>query len=96
VRWGLSIDERALPPEVRAKGQRTFRSIRVEGEELEFSEGFTDLHTETYRDILSGKGFGLSDARAALQIVHDIRHAEVRRAATSILPLAQRWLGGTK
>jgi UDP-N-acetyl-2-amino-2-deoxyglucuronate dehydrogenase len=92
VRWFLSIDERSLPPEVRAKGQRTYRSIRVEGEELEFSEGFTDLHTETYKDILSGKGYGLADARAAVQIVHDLRHHNTRRTSTSILPLAENWL----
>jgi UDP-N-acetyl-2-amino-2-deoxyglucuronate dehydrogenase len=90
VRWFLSIDQRTLPPEIQAKGQRTFRSIRVEGEELEFSEGFTDLHTETYRDIFAGGGYGLADAQAAVQIVHDIRHAEVRRTSTSMLPIVER------
>jgi UDP-N-acetyl-2-amino-2-deoxyglucuronate dehydrogenase len=94
VRWFLSIDERTLPEAVRAKGQRTFRSIRVEGEELEFSEGFTDLHTDTYRDIFAGGGYGLSDARAAVQLVHDIRHAEVRQTRTSMLPAAQRHIRG--
>jgi UDP-N-acetyl-2-amino-2-deoxyglucuronate dehydrogenase len=92
VRWFLSIDERQLPQEVRAKGQRTYRSIRVEGEELEFSEGFTDLHTETYRGILNGEGYGLNDARAAVQLVHDLRHATVRRTSTSILPIAEKRL----
>jgi UDP-N-acetyl-2-amino-2-deoxyglucuronate dehydrogenase len=96
VRWFLSIDERSLPAEVRAKGQRTFRSIRVEGEELEFSEGFTDLHTESYRDMLRGQGFGLADARPAVQLVHDLRHATVRRQRTSILPLAASWLKDAK
>jgi UDP-N-acetyl-2-amino-2-deoxyglucuronate dehydrogenase len=94
VRWFLSIDERTLPAEVREKGQRTYRSIRVDGEELEFSEGFTDLHTETYRDILNGGGYGLSDARPAVQLVHDIRHATVRTAQTSMLPLAEKHIQG--
>jgi UDP-N-acetyl-2-amino-2-deoxyglucuronate dehydrogenase len=91
VRWFLSIDQHTLPDAVKARGQRTYRSIKVDGEELEFSEGFTDLHTETYRDILAGGGYGLDDARAAVQLVHDIRHAEVRSANTSMLPsVAQR------
>lgn len=90
VRWFLSIDQKTLPPDIQAKGQRTYRSIKVDGEELEFSDGFTDLHTETYRDILSGGGYGLEDARPAVQLVHDIRHAEIRRKHTSMLPLAEK------
>jgi UDP-N-acetyl-2-amino-2-deoxyglucuronate dehydrogenase len=77
VRWCLSIDQTTLPAEVRQKQQRTYRSIRIDGEELEFSEGFTDLHTATYRDILAGGGFGLEEARAAITLVHDIREAEL-------------------
>jgi len=53
--------------------ERTYRSIRIGGEEVEFSEGFTDLHTESYRDILSGGGFGLEDARTSIEIVKAIR-----------------------
>jgi UDP-N-acetyl-2-amino-2-deoxyglucuronate dehydrogenase len=94
VRWFLSIDEAALPESVRAKGQRTYRSIRVDGEELEFSEGFTDLHTATYRDILGGGGFGLSDARHAIQLVHDIRHARVQPEQEAMHPLAARFSQG--
>jgi UDP-N-acetyl-2-amino-2-deoxyglucuronate dehydrogenase len=75
VRWFLSIDQSTLPPEVQRKQQRTYRSIRIDGEELEFSEGFTDLHSATYRDILAGGGYGLNDARAAVTLVHDIREA---------------------
>jgi UDP-N-acetyl-2-amino-2-deoxyglucuronate dehydrogenase len=77
VRWFLSIDQSTLPPEIQQKKQRTYRSIRIDGEELEFSEGFTDLHTATYRDILAGGGFGLEDARAAITLVHDIREAQL-------------------
>ena len=76
VRWFLSINEDVLPDEVRSKGQRTFRSIQIEGEEIEFSGGFTDLHTKSYQQIIEGRGFGLNEARKAIEIVHDIRHAE--------------------
>ncbi|GCD77316.1 oxidoreductase [Thermaurantimonas aggregans] len=73
VRWFLSINEECLPIEIRTKGKRTYRSLKIEGEEFEFSDGFTDLHTETYKAILDGKGFGLEDARPSIEIVHEIR-----------------------
>ncbi len=73
VRWFLSINSDTLPEDVRAKGKRTYRSINIEGEELEFSDGFTDLHTLSYRDILNGGGFRIGEARAAIEIVHNIR-----------------------
>ena len=75
VRWYLSVDFEALPESVKEKGQRTYRSITIEGEELEFSEGFTDLHTRTYEEILAGNGFTLEDARISTQTVYDIRHS---------------------
>jgi len=76
VRWFLSIDENDLPSEV--KGQkRTYRSIRVNGSEFEFSEGFTELHTESYKHILSGDGFGLEDARRSIEMVYNIRNAAI-------------------
>ncbi|HKK66829.1 MAG TPA: Gfo/Idh/MocA family oxidoreductase [Bacteroidales bacterium] len=75
VRWVLSVDENDLPDNVKLKGQRTFRSITVEGEEIEFSKGFTDLHTLSYQEILRGNGFGLDDARKSIEIVYDIRNA---------------------
>lgn len=76
VRWFLSINSDILPEAIKNKGQRTYRSISIEGEELEFSGGFTDLHTQVYRDIINGKGYGLSAARQAIEIVHDIRNKE--------------------
>ena len=76
VRWFLSINPELLPSEVKAKGQRTYRSIVIEGEEIEFSDGFTDLHTLSYANILDGKGFGLNEVGQAISIVHDIRYAE--------------------
>jgi UDP-N-acetyl-2-amino-2-deoxyglucuronate dehydrogenase len=75
VRWFMSIDYNDVPKHFQEKGQRTFRSITVNGEELEFSGGFTDLHTQTYQAILEGKGFGLEDARSSIETVFDIRNA---------------------
>ena len=75
VRWFLSINYDVLPDEIKAKGQRTYRSITIEGEELEFSGGFTDLHTRVYEGILNGNGYGLEDARQAIEIVHNIRNS---------------------
>ena len=74
VRWFLSIDNNDIPEGVRAKGQRTFRSITVDGEEIEFSDGFTDLHTVSYEKILEGKGYGLEAARKSIQTVYTIRN----------------------
>lgn len=74
VKWMLSIDPETLPENVKAKGQRTYRSIRIEGEEIEFSEGFTDLHTKSYEEILKGNGFGLKEAKPSIDLVHMIRN----------------------
>ncbi len=74
VRWFLSIDYNYIPEEIKAKGQRTYRSINIEGEELEFSGGFTDLHTQTYQQIIDGNGYGIQETRTAIDIVHDIRN----------------------
>ena len=74
VNWMLSINENTLPAAVRAAGKRTFRTLSIDGEEFEFSDGFTELHTLSYSNILSGKGFPLSETRRAIQLVHDIRN----------------------
>jgi UDP-N-acetyl-2-amino-2-deoxyglucuronate dehydrogenase len=73
VNWFLSVDDRDLPAEAVAMGKRTFRKINIEDQELEFSDGFTDLHTESYRNILSGGGFGIEDARKSIEIVSQLR-----------------------
>jgi UDP-N-acetyl-2-amino-2-deoxyglucuronate dehydrogenase len=73
VQWNLSINSAHLPNGLKEKGYRTFRSITVDGEEVEFSDGFTDLHTLSYKNILEGKGFGIEEARKSIQIVSDIR-----------------------
>jgi UDP-N-acetyl-2-amino-2-deoxyglucuronate dehydrogenase len=75
IRWMLSVDTADLPASSAAKGERTYRSITVDGEEIEFSSGFTDLHTASYRQILSGKGYGLDQVRPSIELVHSIRVA---------------------
>ncbi|MDP5107249.1 MAG: Gfo/Idh/MocA family oxidoreductase [Polaribacter sp.] len=74
VRWYLSIDENSLPTNIREIGQRTYRSITINGEELEFSTGFTELHTKSYFQILKGEGFGLVDAKESIKIAQKIRN----------------------
>ena len=81
VRWFLSLDVDHIPASAREAGQRTYRSITIDGEEIEFSGGFTDLHTRSYEEILAGRGFGLEENRVAIQTVSDIRDAEISTAA---------------
>jgi UDP-N-acetyl-2-amino-2-deoxyglucuronate dehydrogenase len=76
VRWFLSVDAETLPTEIRKKSQTTYRSILLNGKEIEFSEGFTNLHTELYKNILAGNGQGIKEAQQSLEIVHAIRHAQ--------------------
>lgn len=75
VRWFLSVNYNYIPQEVQATGKTTYRSIKVDGEEFEFSEGFTDLHTKSYEHILNGGGFGLDEAKNSINIVSAIRKA---------------------
>ncbi len=76
VRWFLSINYDVLPEEIKKTGQRTYRSITIEGEEFEFSGGFTDLHTRAYEEIINGNGFGIEETHSSIEIVHKIRHAK--------------------
>lgn len=75
VKWFLSIDREDLPQSSLDAGQPTYRSITIDGSEVEFSEGFTELHTEVYKRTLAGQGFGLEDTRASIALAHDIRLA---------------------
>ncbi len=77
VRWLLSVDRDDLPEDSRLSGKTTFRSITVDGEQVEFSEGFTDLHTRVYERTLAGQGFGIDDARPSIELTHRIRQAGV-------------------
>jgi len=76
VRWFLSVNSENLPLENKLNGQSTFRSITIDNVEIEFSEGFTDLHTKIYTDILNGNGFGLEDNLVAIQTVYEIRNSK--------------------
>ena len=75
IRWYLSLRREHIPHEAVAAGLSTYRSITMEGKEIEFSGGFTDLHTDSYRHILEGKGYGIYEARKSIEIVHKIRTA---------------------
>lgn len=90
VRWFLSVNYEDLPDAIKAKGQRTYRSIEIENQELEFSEGFTDLHTMTYQGILDGKGFGLDDASTSIKIAHEIRNAQVKGLVGDFHPILKK------
>lgn len=76
VKWLLSVDRDDLPGKMLKKGQRTYRSITVDGEEIEFSDGFSDLHTRVYEQILEGRGFGLEAVRPSIETVFTIRNAD--------------------
>lgn len=77
VRWFLSVDETDLPEGHRRDGKPAFRSLTMDGQEIEFSEGFSDLHTRIYEAILAGQGVGIEQARFSIDLVHAIRHAEL-------------------
>ncbi len=88
VRYFLSINADTLPKEAVAAGKRTFRKMEMDGKEIEFSDGFTELHTESYKNIFDGKGFGLDDARQCISIVHDIRNSKPLGLQGDYHPLA--------
>ncbi len=90
VRWFLSLDSQTLPEECIKSNKRTFRLISINKTKVEFSEGFTDLHTESYRDILNGGGFGLEDAKPSIEIVHKIRNAEILGLKGDYHPLCRK------
>ena len=87
VRWLLSIDRNELPSETAAAGQTTYRSITIDGQEIEFSGGFTDLHTRIYEEVVQGRGFGIEDARPSIELVHGIRTAPTAPAGENAHPL---------
>jgi UDP-N-acetyl-2-amino-2-deoxyglucuronate dehydrogenase len=89
VRWFLSINPGHIPDAHRQKGKRTYRSITVDQEEVEFSEGFTELHTESYREILCGRGFGLDAVRGAVETVSEIRRAPTAPLTNDYHPMCR-------
>jgi UDP-N-acetyl-2-amino-2-deoxyglucuronate dehydrogenase len=76
VKWSLSIEENNLPKEIKAAGKRTYRTLTIDGDSFEFSEGFTELHTISYQEILKGNGFGLNETVKSIDIVYNIRNAK--------------------
>lgn len=92
VRWFLSVDFEDVPPEQKLVGQRTFRSITADGEQIEFSDGFTDLHTISYQEILAGRGFGLEENRVAIETVAAIRNRAPAGAVGDYHPLLKNAL----
>ena len=77
VKWRLSIDVNTLPKEVKDAGKRTYRTLNIDGESFEFSDGFTELHTRSYEEILAGNGFPLSETRKSIELVHQIRNYKI-------------------
>jgi len=94
VSWFLSIDAQDLPDETKAARKTTFRSITVDGKEVEFSEGFTDLHTRLYEETLAGRGFGIETVRPSIALAHDIRHARPTGLRPDSHPMLERALRG--
>ena len=92
VKWCLSLDSKDLPQKAIEGGKSTYRSITVDGEEIQFSEGFTDLHTKVYERTLAGNGFGIKDTRRSIVLVHDIRNAPVIPEVENMHPLIKKFL----
>lgn len=93
VRWFLSVNYDYIPEDVKASGQRTYRFITVDGKEIEFSGGFTDLHTVSYQHILNDGGFGLEEARKSIQIVSEIRNQAAMTSSPNIHPFVSKVIG---
>ena len=90
VRWFLSTDADDLPEQVREKGGFAYRSMTYDGQEIEFSDRFTELHTKVYEEILAGRGTGIRDARPAIELVYRINHADVQWSLHDAHPLASQ------
>ncbi len=90
VRWYLSVDYEDLPQEVKKEGNHVYRSLKMDGRELEFSSGFTELHTEMYKEILAGRGFGIEEARTSIDTVYRIRQAELVAPGDNAHPMVKK------
>lgn len=88
VSYFLSIDRNDMPKKAIEEGKRSFRSLEINGEEVEFSEGFTDLHTKVYEKILNCEGFGIDEAKPSIELVYKIRKAEVKEVKENL----HKWL----
>jgi len=92
VKWFLSIDRKDMPVEELEKRQTTFRSITINGEEIKFSDGFTDLHTTVYKEILAGNGFGIKDSRPSIELVYKIRKSPLSNTNGNVHCLTKKYL----
>jgi UDP-N-acetyl-2-amino-2-deoxyglucuronate dehydrogenase len=90
VKWFLSVDSNDLPFPLKVGGKTTYRSIKVDGQEIEFSEGFADLHTRVYEETLAGRGFGIQDARPSISLTHAIRTANISAPDEFVHPLLNK------
>ncbi len=86
VKWFLSIDKNDLPKEAISKSKPTYRSIKIDDEEVEFTEGFTDLHTKVYEKTLAGNGFGIAEAKPSVELAYNIRNADISNDTETIHP----------
>jgi UDP-N-acetyl-2-amino-2-deoxyglucuronate dehydrogenase len=89
VKWFLSVDVDDLPDEWLASGKHAYRALVLGDEEFDFSTGFDDLHTRVYEDVMAGNGFGVEDARSSIELVHQIRVAELSARDGRAHPLAR-------
>ena len=89
VRWFLSINGETLPEAIQHKELKTFRSVQLDGEQFEFSDGFHDLHTQSYQNILLERGFGISEAQASIEMIQRIRQAEIEPLQEDYHPMAK-------
>ena len=92
VRWFLSTDSADLPSNVKENGGYAYRSMTFDGEEIEFSDGFTELHTRVYEEILAGRGTGILDAQPSLELAHSLSHCEI----TSSIQDAHPYIKGAR
>jgi UDP-N-acetyl-2-amino-2-deoxyglucuronate dehydrogenase len=86
VSWFLSIRHADLPREASEKGKSTFRSLQIDGSEVEFTDGFEQLHTVVYKEMLAGRGFGIADVRPSIELVHSIRTEKISPGADVVHP----------
>ena len=89
VRWFLSINGDTLPEPIRTRELKTFRSVQLDGEQFEFSDGFHDLHTQSYQHILHNNGFGIADAQASIEMIQRIRQAKMHPMLEDYHPMAK-------
>ena len=92
VQWFLSINKEDLPLQEMSKGKATFRSVIVDGEKIEFSDGFTDLHTKVYEETLAGNGFGIDETRPSIKLVHEIRNSKISNSKECVHPFLNKIL----